>query len=92
MPTLLSQITTPYVEYLWLAFDMDNADQLDNVNWSSIEHHLTRPQWANLHQLKISLYVGMDAMGRSMECVKLRLPILESRGVVHVSDYLDPWE
>jgi hypothetical protein len=87
MFTLLPQITSPHVEYVSLTIHhMFTVSHLDEVDWSSMERLLTRPQWASLQQFKIRLfpYHTLPFTSEVRESVKHRMPILESRGVVDV--------
>jgi hypothetical protein len=86
---LLSRITSPHAEHVWLIFAMSAVSDLEKAGWSSIDHLLTRPRWASLQQLEIGLFGMLRSMPKVTEAIKLRLPMLESRGVVNVSPYYD---
>jgi hypothetical protein len=86
---LLSQITSPHVEHVWLRFAMSAVSDLEKAGWSSIDHLLTRPPWVGLRQFEIGLFGMLHSMPEVTEAIKLRLPMLESRGAVNVSQFYD---
>jgi hypothetical protein len=92
MVALLSQITSPHVEHVWLISVMHAVSDLDEFAWSSIEHLLIQPQWASLRQLTIGIH-GKADLPEVRETIRHYLPTLESRGVVHIyrTHYGDYW-
>jgi hypothetical protein len=92
---LLSQINSPHMEQVSLVLAMYVIDDLDHVNWSSIEDLLTGPKWASLQRLVLGLYsthMYAPMPPEVGENVKHRLPKLEMRGAIQISTDDDvPW-
>jgi hypothetical protein len=76
--TLLSQIISPQMDRVSLEFSFDS---LDGVDWARMERILTEQRWANLQ--KLLLFRRPRMRTEDVQLIRSRLPVLESRGVVH---------
>jgi hypothetical protein len=72
--TLLSLIPSPPVEHVSLAI-LYSCD----IDWARLDRLLTQQRWANLQRFSVEDKYGMQG---TMEFIRSRLPVLESRGVL----------
>jgi len=78
-----SQIISP-LEHVQLEFRIKVVADLDVVDWTRIEREFTQQRWANLQKLTIQLWGPLEKKSEGYETIKLRLPVLDGRGVLKV--------
>jgi hypothetical protein len=80
---LFSQVISP-LEHVRLEFHIEVIADLDVVDWTRIEREFTQQRWANLQKFTIQLWGTLDHRSEGYESIKLRLPVLDGRGVLQV--------
>lgn len=81
VPRILAQITSPSIREVIIRVRIDAADDLDLLDWSTIECILERPNYHGLQKLIVSGLDG-DLLGEAEAWVKNRLPSCNVRGIV----------
>jgi hypothetical protein len=80
VPQILAQIKSPNIREVIIRVRIDAADDLDLLDWSTIECILERPNYHGLQKLIVS---GLDSnlLGEADAWMKNRLPSCNVRGI-----------
>lgn len=86
VPLILAQITSPSIQKVTISVSMDATDNLDVLDWSTINGILERPNYSRLQKLEIS-GVRREFLDETKTWIKSRLPKCSARGVVECTSW-----
>ena len=80
---LLAQVSSPYLEELYLYFYLEDITRLNIIDWTQLANLFNQQKWSNLSILLIC-WEGLPEGSESTvsEFLKAQFPVLDSHGIL----------